>query len=611
MKRRAGFETQREARPSDPRRIAAHARSAARSGLEPATSEHRTYAARRPERDGRSPRWVSRPARGAALAFTTLLGAGTASAGGLLLPGAGAQSTARAGASTVASEDGEALSLNPANLAKTKGTVITFGFAAIDYFMSFQRNGTYDTFPTESTSYAGMRYPTITNDSQPALGIPGTGWQPVPLVAIVSDLGGKVPGLVAAFGLYAPNAYPFRDMNKVNGQNYFFQDPTKGGSWNFPVFGAPPPPTRYDVIHQEAAIILPSVGVGYRVIPQLDVGARFSAGFAQLKSAAALWGVPGNYEENPKQDGIVTIDASDSFVPEFALGATFHATPTLEFAARYTSELDVHAKGTAMSNNGPNVNLNGQPIEILPRTGSAALCADGGTMEKQKACVDLALPATATVGGRWKFLDAAGREKGDLELDVDWENWGASLASDYHVVIDAVVATASMPNNGIDLKPQLIKHGFQDTYAVRLGGSWSFPAGSGSLITRGGVSYDTAAAKTGWERADIDGAARTMVSAGASYKVTDWTIDAGFGVILEGTRNDPRTCNPTASMQGCAGTPGYSGGTPGTDNPPNQRQGPDPINPIIVSNVQAENPTNAGTYKSHYLLFMLGASYHF
>jgi hypothetical protein len=62
---------------------------------------------------------------------------------------------------------------------------------------------------------------------------------------------------------------------------------------------------------------------------------------------------------------------------------------------------------------------------------------------------------------------------------------------------------------------------------------------------------------------------------------------------------------------GCAGTPGYTGGTPGTDNPVDQRHGPDPINPIVVSNVQAENPVNEGTFKSHYLFFMLGASYHF
>jgi long-subunit fatty acid transport protein len=226
-----------------------------------------------------------------------------------------------------------------------------------------------------------------------------------------------------------------------------------------------------------------------------------------------------------------------------------------------------------------------------------------------RGCVDVALPMTATVGGRWKFLDQAGKEQGDVELDIDWENWGAERATDYLVVVDGQVGTAANPNNGINLKDNLVRHGFKDTYAVRLGGSYAFPVDKNALVVRGGLSYDTAAAKTGWERADIDGAARTMLAAGASYKLPTFQIDAGFGVILEGTRTDSRTCNPSAGpMGGC--TPAGTTGT-GTDQLPDNRQGPDPINPILNPNVQAENPVNEGTYKSHYLLFMLGASYRF
>src|SRR6266850_1502942 len=301
-----------------------------------------------------------------ALALSILLAASTATAGGLFVPGAGTVSTARAGAGTVSAEDGEALALNPANLANTTGTVITFGIAAIDYFMSFQRNGNYDTISGETASYAGQRYPTITNDSKPALGIPGTGFQPVPVIAVSTDLGDRIPGLRVAVGIYAPNAYPFRDMNKVNGQNYFA--PNSAGAYDFPAFGSPPPPSRYDVIHQEAAIILPSLAVGYRALPQLDVGARFSAGFATIKSGAAVWGMPANYEENVKQDGLITVNAKANFIPQYSFGATYHATPNLDVAARYTSELDIHAKGTAQSINGPEVTLNMNPIVILPRT---------------------------------------------------------------------------------------------------------------------------------------------------------------------------------------------------------------------------------------------------
>ena len=98
----------------------------------------------------------------------------------------------------------------------------------------------------------------------------------------------------------------------------------------------------------------------------------------------------------------------------------------------------------------------------------------------------------------------------------------------------------------------------------------------------------------------IDGAASTTLAAGASYKTPRLEISAGFGVILEGTRTDSRTCNPDLTSMGCAGN--------GVDQPTNQRQGPDPIVPILDSSLQSENPVNEGTYKSHYLMFMLGAS---
>lgn len=555
--------------------------------------------------------------------------AGTATAGGLLLPGAGAISTARAGASVAAADDGEALALNPAGLASAgAGTFIQIGISAIDYFMSFRRNGVYDP-STDALPYEGSRYPTVTNNASPPLGFGSV--QPVPVVAVVSDLGGMVPGLHAAFGLYAPNAYPFRDMNTVNGKPFFV--PTANGGYDFPTsYDAAPPPSRYDIIREEAAIILPSVGAAYRINDKIDVGGRFSAGIATLKSTVAIWGQPNNYNEWIKQDGVFTLDAS-GFVYNWQLGTTVHPTPAIDLSATYTAPIWIHAKGTAISNNGPGVNLSGAPVAVTPVDDLSARCAKGGTPAQLKACVDVEIPMTAQIAARYKIKDETGKQRGDVELDLGWEHWGQSCdytkdptcldPSDFHVTVDAQVAPVSTPNNGLPLKQQLVSHGLRDTYSARLGGSWNFPAGDNTVIARGGVGYDTAAAKTGWERADFDGAARTMIAAGASYKMKQLQIDAGFGVILEGTRTDPRTCNPTSGSpsatnagMGCAGTPGYTGGTPGQDNPPDQRQGPDTINPIESSglggpNVQAENPVNEGTFKSHYLFFMLGASYRF
>jgi long-subunit fatty acid transport protein len=226
---------------------------------------------------------------------------------------------------------------------------------------------------------------------------------------------------------------------------------------------------------------------------------------------------------------------------------------------------------------------------------------------------------TATVGGRYKILDENDKPKADIELDVTWEHWGKTCdytadpgchsPSDYRVVVDAQVSTASAPDNGIDLKDNIVAHGFRDTFGVRLGGSYHVAAGANEVIARGGLAYDTAAAKPGWERADLDGAARTTLSFGGSYKMSRVQIDAGFGAVLEGTRTDSRNCNPVVdpSKNSPPQNVPYSGCGPGDiQQALGDRKGPDPINPVQKD--QLENPVNQGTFKSHYLMFMLGVS---
>src|SRR5262249_31843049 len=138
--------------------------------------------------------------------------------------------------------------LNPAGIAKSHGTVITFGADFISYALTFQRAGNYPGIMEEATSYAGTRFPKMTNTAQAPLGIGS--YQPVPLIGIVSDLGGLVPKLHVGFAVYGPNSYPFRNFNDVNGQPYYLKDPATG-AYSFPSFGRAPPPTRYDNISEQ------------------------------------------------------------------------------------------------------------------------------------------------------------------------------------------------------------------------------------------------------------------------------------------------------------------------------------------------------------------------
>ena len=205
---------------------------------------------------------VLRLAAGAAAA---LAAPGAAAAGGLFLPGTGVISTARAGAAVASTDDGEALSVNPAGLAKARGTTITVGAALVTYSMRFTRHGAYDDVAAaDRLGFEGQPYRTIENEPEPPLGI-GT-FQPLPVIAIASDLGGLVPNLHVAAGLYTPTGYPFRDMT----DGYEFNDPAAAGT--------PPPPTRYDVMTAESQLLFPSVAAAYRVLPGLDGRAPGTAG---------------------------------------------------------------------------------------------------------------------------------------------------------------------------------------------------------------------------------------------------------------------------------------------------------------------------------------------
>lgn len=534
--------------------------------------------------------------------------ASSAEAGGLYLPGSGATSTSRAGAAIASADDGEALSVNPAGLAKTSGLTITISTAFIRYFMEFTRRGTYDA-PTDFTApYAGQPYETITNDPDLALGIGK--FQPIPVIAVVTDLGGRVPNLRLAAGLYAPTGYPFRDM--TNGYQF-----PRGDDPNADLT-TPPPGSRYDVLTAESRLLLPSIAASYRILPGLDVGARFTAGNLASKSQIAVWGSPINLEESVRQDSLFTADIKDSFIPAFGLGMTYRPTPRIELAAAYSSAFVIKAKGTGVSVKAPGVD----PSRVVgPVPDDQAMCEVGGTFEAQRACINLQLPQTATLGARYKLLDRNGELRGDIEANVAWENWGKTCEvgpdgqfvdlectspGQYRVVIDSGIYV----NDTFDrpLGKNYNNFGFQDTLSLRLGGSYHLPVGPAAsktkVIVRGGVAYDTSAAKTGWLRAYMDGADRVTTTLGGAYRTRSWEVNVGAGYVYEGTSTNPGAspdgsdCNPTSASVGCDGS--------GSERPPGERQGPDPTSPLFDPNLQPENPYNQGSFESSYVMFMLG-----
>lgn len=509
---------------------------------------------------------------GASAGLATILLGTAAHAGGLFVPGIGPSATARAGAWVALADDPTALATNPAGLAKQWGTVLYIGSNFLQYALTVQRSGTYDVAPGETHPWDGQAYASVEDKSKPPVGFGS--FQALPAIAVSTDLGLKVKGLRFGAGIFVPTSYPTRSL----GADYVFDDPTKA-----------PTPTRYDAVTQEAAIVLPSVGVSYRVLENLDLGGRFTWGIADIKATTYTWGFPGNYEETTTKDSLFGIKVKDNFIPAFGFGALYRLGDSFEFGAQFSSSVNVHGKGTGTAVT--SVNLV-PPAEVTPTPDGMTNCADGGTKEALKACLNLSLPTTAGAGARYILRDGDGAPKGDVELDVQWEGWKA--ASDYHVIVDGQVLGA------LDLNETVIRHGMKDSFSVRAGGSYALMK---TAMVRGGIAFDTKAVKSDWERADLDGAQRITFAGGGSYVLNSVKLDLGLGYVFEGKRDVGGTCNPTSANQGCLGNM--------TQTPIGDRNQPDPIQPLSTEDRQSESPFNSGTYKSHYLFFSLAATVQF
>lgn len=509
------------------------------------------------------------------LGTAALVAPAAAHAGGLVLPGNGPVSTARGGAAVASVDDGSALAVNPAGLAGIHGTMITLGVSLIDYDLTFDRAGTYDDVPDRDDPWEGQPYAPISDESSPPIGVGS--FQLVPVFTVAHNLDAQVKGLTIAAGVYAPQAYPTRAM----GADYVLEDPT-----------TPPPPSRYDVVEQEAAVVMPSIAAAYRINDKLDVGARFSLGFANIEATTYVWGLP-NFPEWAGQDARFHVKTSDSFIPAYGLGARFRPTDSIELGAAWSSSIDIRSSGEGDSQTGSGAELMGLPVMVVPIDDERARCGLGGTEGALKACVDFELPMQATLGGRWIMRDDLGRQTVDVELDVAWERW--SKASDYRIIIDGMAVNSG--GLSLDLFETRILHNFQDTYSLRLGGSWQRDVGSGRLTVRAGVAHDTRAARENWERLDIDGAARTTIAAGASYALRRVRFDLGGGAVIEPGREQGTTCNPTTANNS---DPDCAGGR--------DKTGPDPVQPLRDPGDQAQSPIGAGRYESGYAMILLGAS---
>jgi long-subunit fatty acid transport protein len=490
-----------------------------------------------------------------------------ARAGGLFAGDNGAQAAQRAGAFVAKADDPSALYHNPAGLAKAKRYQFFLGGNMVSFKQEFQRQGNYPANDIDSPSPHA--------------------WATEPFAPSQTDEFKLIPSLFASQqwnkltfgeGIFAPHGMPNRHFEDEHTD-------VAGATAADPA----PGPERYDVATQEGLVLFPSVGAAYRITDQIDVGARFSWGFGNIKGVSSTWAL-GNASEDPGNDGVFIFDVDDNSLLQWSLGVLARPTPWLELGAMYASKVEVRAKGTSHAILGqraampiPGTTTFVAPLDANERNN---MCKpdEMGTAANLSTCISFDLPMRANVGARVIQRDAAGREQGDLELDLRWEQWSA--ASDVFVTVDGKNAAPVE----IPLKKVTILHGFRDTFSFLLGGSWRFAMGDNGVVARAGAGYETGAAPEQWTRLDYDTLDRFVLGLGAGYELAHFRIDAGFNYLygfprdvtareLPATCTD-HDCHPQAS----------------------------PVQPLETEPDQEYHPITAGHYETHYLIGTIGVT---
>jgi long-chain fatty acid transport protein len=418
-------------------------------------------------------------------------------AGGLEFPDNNTEALSRGAAFTAKADDASALEYNVAGLARQRGTRLLLSANFVSNTYQFQRSGVYPDNPSDpNTPYGGQPYAPVSQQG---------GIFPAPFLGISTDFN-YFDRWTFAVGVFGPSSYGSRSYpTEVNGI---------------------PSASRYDLVHANLLLVLPTLAAAVRVTKWLELGIALhlvlgtfdleSIGFVDLGRGTCP------QPEYANCDASTTLNLT-GFTATAALGAMLHPGRGWSIGVNLRGPVVLDATGT----------VNGTP----PKAQSVPINQDVAYFHTE-------LPWVLRLGLRYAWLSHKdGFEDGDVELDGTYESWSTT---------DSEGPKIRIPNLAIfqDINPTVTHH-YRDTFSVRLGGSYNIRLPAGVLAIRAGFFFDSAATHYADTRLDFDTMAKYAPTVGLGYRIRGIAINVGYAYIWEPDRDvtngDIRPINPVTN----------------------------------------------------------------
>ena len=463
-------------------------------------------------------------------------------------------SLARGGTGVVSKRDPSALYFNPALLHRADGLQLLTDVNAIDFNLAYQRD---DLVYRKNRKTHRRSFDGVENSASIF---------PIPAAAVSYDFG--VDNLGVALGVFGPHSYGERCFGEWNNGNC---SPVDDGA------------ARHMLVHSDLIEVYASAGAGYRFElrdGELSIGgtailAHQNANFTLIVNSSFSPKSP--WEEKPENE------------------STFSAENLTDW--RYLGIF-----GVAYSSGGFQIGASYRPPVRWESTGTASvdfpesLDDIGAGLTDDELIFRAGQAGSLRLGWRWKEGQHPGfprRPRYDIEFNGVWEDWSnvETFEMDPKGGLNATELPDAAQSSLPDLQPISQTKNWDDTFSLRVGGSW----GALSWLTlHGGGFLESGAQPTAYTSVDFPSWGRYAGSLGASFHPFDWLdLKLAFMHVASSERDvSSGHVYQQIPTSACRGPEYDSDSCESPGEPPG-------------------NPQNEGTWSANYNIGSIGATFHF